>query len=76
MITGGIDTFGRVWDVVAGFEALALAGHSTPICSVALPTDGKKLATADLSGVVKIWDASKSMPIGPDPPATTPNKAP
>ena len=76
VITGGIDTFVRVWDVEAGFEALALAGHSTPICSVALPTDGKKLATADLSGVVKIWDASKSMPIGPDPPATTPNKAP
>jgi len=51
--------------VVASMELLAggghgheqtLKGHGAAVSSVAVSTDGKLLASADLSGWIKIWD--------------------
>jgi hypothetical protein len=44
--------------VVSGRELLTLKGHSGPISSVAVTSDGRRLITGSEDGTVKIWEAA------------------
>jgi eukaryotic-like serine/threonine-protein kinase len=48
----------RLWDATANFREVAtLQGHTAAVTSMAFrPKDGKRLATADENGAVKVWD--------------------
>jgi hypothetical protein len=47
----------KVWDAVAGSEALTLEGHVSQVGVVAWGPDGRRLASANAGGpAVKIWD--------------------
>jgi WD40 repeat protein len=62
MSTGGKrwggDNVIRLWDVAAGNELLPSPGHGAPVSSVAIPPDGKTIATAGREGAVHLWDRS------------------
>ena len=49
----------RVWDAVRGQELFSLGhdGGGAVLC-VAFSPDGRRLATADAEGIVKVWDTS------------------
>jgi eukaryotic-like serine/threonine-protein kinase len=46
----------RLWDVAAGKAGPVLAGHTSPVGSVAFATDGGLLASADAQENVRVWD--------------------
>jgi WD40 repeat protein len=46
----------KVWDVCLGREALAL-GHAKEVLCVAYSPDGHYLASGDVAGTVKLWEA-------------------
>ena len=51
----------RVWlrtgsEAGAGWQVLTLAGHSDPVRSVAISTDGKRVVSGSSDKTVKIWD--------------------
>lgn len=48
----------RIVNLESGEEKLALKGHTGPIKSIAISSDGKWLATASKDNSVKIWDIS------------------
>jgi len=48
----------KVSDARTGKTTLILKGHTTRVESVAWSRDGKRLASADKSGTVKIWDGA------------------
>jgi len=50
----------RVWDLNNNTEFLTLRGHSAPVVGTAFSPDGSRLASIDTSGVLKIWDATRS----------------
>ena len=45
----------RLYEVPSGEEILSLAGHYRDL---AFSRDGRRLAAAELSGIVKVWDAT------------------
>jgi hypothetical protein len=51
----------RLWSLALGAEVLALHGHKTIVWDVAFSPDGR-LASADASGTVKVWDARAPTP--------------
>jgi WD40 repeat protein len=57
LASGGADGTVRLWNVSSGKQiGNPLRGHSSHVVSVAFSRDGKKLATADLEGVLVVWD--------------------
>ncbi|MBY0524337.1 MAG: serine/threonine protein kinase [Gemmataceae bacterium] len=46
----------KVWDATTGKHLRSLKGHRNPIQSLAFSPDGAMLASADLEGIVKVWD--------------------
>jgi WD40 repeat protein len=54
----GGDTVIRVWDVTRGKELLPLAGHGSPVTSVAISPDGNTVATTARDGIVHLWERS------------------
>ncbi|MGE0479473.1 MAG: protein kinase [Phycisphaerae bacterium] len=47
----------REWDLVTGVERGTRLGHRAQIIGVAFSADGATLASSDVDGVVKLWDA-------------------
>jgi len=46
-------------ETVRGLQpAATLSGHSDPVSSVAYSSDGRLIASGDLSGAVRVWDAA------------------
>jgi U4/U6 small nuclear ribonucleoprotein PRP4 len=56
VITGGLDTFGRVWDLRTGRCVMFMEGHSKGILSVNFSCDGYHIATGSEDHTVKIWN--------------------
>jgi WD40 repeat protein len=53
---GGLRLAGvGIWDLAEGIEIRRYHGHRAPVKAVAFAPDGN-LASADLTGVVKVWD--------------------
>jgi WD40 repeat protein len=52
----GADHAVRLWDVATGKAGLVLAGHTSPVSSVAFATAGGLLASADAQENVRVWD--------------------
>jgi WD40 repeat protein len=57
-VTGGQDTYVRVWDLTTGAALHALAGHERPIAAIdCRALDGVPTAlTVDSGGSVRFWD--------------------
>jgi WD40 repeat protein len=58
LIAGGGDGITRMWEVKTGRAPQLLEGRS-PVEAIAVSSDGRLLATANLRGVVSIWDCRK-----------------
>jgi WD40 repeat protein len=58
IVSGGEDTFVRVWDADTGQEVLTLDGHVSIVHGVAYSPDGKRIVSAHHEGMVRVWDAS------------------
>ncbi len=63
--TCGGDSTVRVWQLPSGQQRLALR-HPQPIAVAAFSPDGKRLATGDHAGAVRIWDADGNVLPLPD----------
>jgi U4/U6 small nuclear ribonucleoprotein PRP4 len=55
-VTGGLDSFGRVWDLRTGRCIMFMEGHSKGILSVTFAPDGYHIATGSEDHTVKIWN--------------------
>lgn len=53
--TGGEDDKAFVWNVETGQEVMECLGHKDSVIFVGFCFDGAHLATADMSGVIKVW---------------------
>jgi WD40 repeat protein len=47
-----------VFDLVMNGERFTIGGHSTPISALALSSDGRRLASGDEEGILKLWDVT------------------
>ena len=55
MITASEDGTARVWRVGSDQEPLLLGKHGTDVRAAAFSPDGQRAATADASGVLRLW---------------------
>jgi len=53
-----MDGVPQVWDLTTRKQVLTLTGHDQPCEGVAFSPDGTRLATGDIAGTIKIWDAA------------------
>ena len=64
-VTGGADTFARVWDLASGRRLATLRGHRTGlygeamrgVMGVAIPADAGVAVTAGVDGTARVWNA-------------------
>src|SRR5262249_40379491 len=56
--SAGRDDTVKLWDATTGQEILTLRGNKDPVTRVVFSADGSRLASADVSGGVKIWNAT------------------
>ena len=54
----GADRVTAIYDIATGQEVVSFGGHTGPAEGVAFHPNGKQVASASQSGVVKIWDAA------------------
>jgi WD40 repeat protein/serine/threonine protein kinase len=47
----------ELWDLETGQRVQLLKGHLSEVVALAFSRDGKRLATSDFNGIVKVWDA-------------------
>ena len=57
MATASEDQTVKIWDTITGEEILTLRGHQHTLTSLSYSRDGKRLASADNQGIIRIWDA-------------------
>jgi WD40 repeat protein len=54
----------KLWGAANGNEIATLAGHSKSVTNMTFSADGQRLASANLDGIVKLWDIPVSKKIG------------
>jgi WD40 repeat protein len=57
LAAGGVDGVARLFDAASGEHRKDLKGHEAEVRALAWSADGKRLATADVSGSLRLWDA-------------------
>ena len=70
-VTGGRDGHVRLHDAATGKLAAELVGHAVAVTDVAFSPDGSRLASADRSGLVRLWDVAARAPLPPSAAMTT-----
>jgi WD40 repeat protein len=55
VLTTGADK-ARLWDVVTGYAAKALVGHSDQVLSASFSPDGRRVVTASRDLTARVWD--------------------
>lgn len=58
VLTGAQDDRALVWDISTGQVLLECTGHKDSVTCTGFSHDGMYIATADLSGIVKVWKVS------------------
>ena len=58
----GLDNDTCIWDTILGKELLCVE-HGNTVLSVRWNFDGSLIATGDLDGVIKVWDAQSGEPV-------------
>jgi WD40 repeat protein len=56
MASGSNDSTIKLWDVQTGSELQTLTGHTAPVQSVALSSDGLTVASCSDDKTIKLWD--------------------
>ena len=56
LVSGGFDYDALVWNPYVERLILRLHGHTAPLCGVEMVQNTPQIITADVSGIVKIWD--------------------
>jgi WD40 repeat protein len=62
----------QVWDATTGKARVTLRGHASLLTAQAYSPDGRRLASSDFRGVVKLWDvlgAPEALDLSTGPPA-------
>ncbi|XP_061400442.1 WD repeat-containing protein on Y chromosome-like [Musca vetustissima] len=60
VVTGGPDTFVRIWDVyIPGEPSGILTGHNGGIVMVFVQPDEKKVYSVDYQKIIKVWDLTE-----------------
>ena len=52
-----------MWDAVTGHKILTLRAHPNCVFSVAFSPDGRRIASGDYGGTIKVWDATTGLEI-------------
>jgi len=60
VMTGGLDAFGRIWDLRTGRCIMFLEGHLKSILSVNFSPNGYHMATGSEDNSVKVWDLRRT----------------
>jgi WD40 repeat protein len=66
MVTGGAENWITTWDLVRGRKLKVLRGHLRVANAVSLSLDGRLAASADDSGIVKVWSAEPGRELAQD----------
>src|SRR6185369_10855232 len=53
----------KLWDAASGENTLTLRGHTGLVGRLAFSRDGKRLASADYSGAIIVWDVDSGKEI-------------
>ncbi|CAD7004847.1 unnamed protein product [Ceratitis capitata] len=72
IVTGGLDAFGRVWDLRTGRCVMFLEGHLGSIFGVDFSPNGFHIATGSQDNTCKIWDLRRRQPVYTIPAHTKP----
>jgi transposase len=59
LASGGWDKVVRVWDVLTGYEVLALTGHVNAVTSITFSSDGRSLPAGSASGEIRVWQTAR-----------------
>ncbi|MEQ8787687.1 MAG: c-type cytochrome domain-containing protein [Pirellulaceae bacterium] len=62
LVSGSQDATVRVWDV-PGKKAIRSMSHGGPVVSVAVRSDGKRIASASSNNTAKLWDAANGQQV-------------
>ncbi|HEY8400631.1 MAG TPA: WD40 repeat domain-containing protein, partial [Cytophagaceae bacterium] len=65
MIKGKTGPVVKMWDIATGNPEQLLTGHESGVVDLATTKDNKLLATADVAGLIKIWDVKNNKQLVP-----------
>jgi WD40 repeat protein len=65
VVTAGMDSTARVWDVATGEPLGQPMTHQGYIIQASFSPDGKRVVTASSDGTARVWDAVTGQPVSP-----------